>query len=125
VLLFSGVSKIIYPENILNVLNITLNFLGEDILMLIAALLPVIEIALGTMILMKIKVKETLITTLILFSGFVLFAGYGLIAGFDVDCGCFGTVLKNEFGIWMIVRNILLVLIAYLNLKYFNERNTN
>ncbi|MFZ2865605.1 MAG: methylamine utilization protein, partial [Ignavibacteriaceae bacterium] len=34
VLLFSGVSKIIYPENILNVLNITLNFLGEDILML-------------------------------------------------------------------------------------------
>jgi hypothetical protein len=60
VLLFSGVSKIIYPENILNVLNITLNFLGEDILMLIAALLPVIEIALGTMILMKIKVKETL-----------------------------------------------------------------
>ncbi len=125
VLLFSGVSKIIYPENILNVLNITLNFLGEDILMLIAALLPVIEIALGTMILMKIKVKETLITTLILFSGFVLFAGYGFIAGFDVDCGCFGTVLKNEFGIWMIVRNILLVLIAYLNLKYFNERNTN
>ncbi|HMN18903.1 MAG TPA: methylamine utilization protein [Ignavibacteriaceae bacterium] len=125
VLLFSGVSKIIYPENILNVLNITLNFLGEDILMLIAALLPVIEIALGTMILMKIKVKETLITTLILFSGFVLFAGYGFIAGFDVDCGCFGTVIKNEFGIWMILRNILLVLIAYLNLKYFNERNTN
>ncbi|HMN18906.1 MAG TPA: hypothetical protein PKD03_14930 [Ignavibacteriaceae bacterium] len=60
VLLFSGVSKIIYPENILNVLNITLNFLGEDILMLIAALLPVIKIALGTMILMKITVKETL-----------------------------------------------------------------
>ncbi len=123
VLLFSGVSKIIYPENFIKVLNVTLSFLGENTIVLIATVLPVFEISLGLTLLLKIKVKETLITTLILFIGFVLFAGYGFIAGFDFDCGCFGTVIKNEFGIWMIVRNILLVLIAYLNLKYFYERN--
>ncbi len=122
-LLVSGSGKIIDPENFIKVLNVTLSFLGENTIVLIATVLPVFEIALGLMLLLKIKVKETIITTLILFIGFVLFAGYGFIAGFDVDCGCFGTVIKNEFGIWMILRNLLLVVITYLKLKYFNERN--
>jgi hypothetical protein len=124
ILLFSGFSKIIDPENFLKVLNVTLGFLGENIIVLTATALPVIEIALGLMLILKIKVKEALIATLLLFSAFALFAIYGFISGFDVDCGCFGTVIKNEFGILMIGRNLLLGGIAFFNLKFFNKRIT-
>jgi len=72
----------------------------------------------------KSKTKETLISTVILFAVFFLFSIYGTIKGFNVDCGCFGTVIKNEFGIWMIGRNLLLVVIAFFNLKFFNKQIT-
>ncbi|AFH48388.1 Hypothetical protein IALB_0676 [Ignavibacterium album JCM 16511] len=122
ILLVSGVSKIINPENFIKVLNVTLGFLGENIIVLTATALPVIEIALGLMLMLKIKVKEVLIATLLLFSAFALFAIYGFISGFYVDCGCFGTVLKNEFGILMIGRNLFFVVISFYNLKFFNKQ---
>lgn len=117
ILLVSGIIKIISPENFLNTLNTTLNFLSESIIILIAAALPVIEIALGLMLVLRTKVKETLAAAVILFSIFLLFSIYGTIAGFGVDCGCFGTVIKNEFGILMIGRNFVLLLISLLLYK--------
>jgi len=126
ILLFSGLSKIIDPENFIKVLNVTLGFLGEDIIVLTATALPVIEIALGLMLILKIKVKETLIAALILFSVFALFAVYGTIAGFDVDCGCFGSSVSSEFGAGMIVRNtILLVITLLLNKTSLLEQKIN
>jgi hypothetical protein len=118
VLLFSGFSKIIDPENFLKVLNITLGFLGGNILILIATVLPVLEIALGLMLILKIKVKETLIAVLLLFVAFTAFAIYGTLKGFNIDCGCFGSNVSNEFGVWMIIRNIVLVDIAFFNFNY-------
>lgn len=112
VLLISGISKILNPENILTTLNVTLNLIGENITILIATALPVIEVSLSLMLLFKIKVKAALLITLILFIGFLLFAVYGFIAGFDVDCGCFGENLKSRIGILLILRNILLTSIV-------------
>ncbi len=120
-LFFSGFSKIIDPENFLKVLNITVGSLGENFIILTATALPAFEIALSLMLVLKIKTKETLIVTVILFAVFLIFSIYGFISGFDVDCGCFGTVIKNEFGILMIGRNLLLVGIAFFNLKFFNK----
>jgi hypothetical protein len=131
VLLFSGINKVIAPETFLNTLNTTLGFLGENILILIATALPVIEIALGFMLMLpvpmgkiwrsndKSKVKETLIATVILFAVFFLFSIYGTVAGFDVDCGCFGSNVSSEFGAGMVVRNIVLLIVSILvyNLK--------
>ena len=121
ILLFSGFSKIIEPENFLKVLNTTLGFLGENIIILTATALPVIEIALGLMLILKIKVKEALIATLLLFSVFALFAIYGFISGFDVDCGCFGSNVSGEFGVGMIIRNLVFLLLP-INVLFFNNR---
>lgn len=112
VLLFSGFSKIIDPENFLKVLNITLGFLGENIIILIATALPVFEIALGLMLMLKIKTKETLFVAVILFAVFFLFSIYGTIKGFNVDCGCFGSSISSQFGIEMIIRNLSLTIIS-------------
>ncbi len=119
VLSLSGISKILNPENLLNTLNTTLTFIDVNILILIATALPVIEIALGLMLILKIKVKGTLIATVILFAVFFLFSIYGTITGFDVDCGCFGSSIRSEFGVGMIIRNIVLLILSILvyNLK--------
>jgi hypothetical protein len=119
VLLFSGISKVIDPENFLKVLNVTLSFLGENIIVLIATLLPVFEIALGIMLILNVKVEETLIAVLLLFVAFTVFAIYGTIMGFNIDCGCFGSNISSEFGAGMVVRNIVLLIVSILvyNLK--------
>jgi hypothetical protein len=137
VLLFSGFSKIFDPENFLKVLNVTLGFHGENILILIATALPVIEIALGLMLMLpvpmgkiwrsndKSKVKETLIATVILFAVFFLFSIYGTVAGFNVDCGCFGSSVSSEFGVGMIVRNLSLTIISIVlnKIKLLEQKN--
>jgi hypothetical protein len=91
VFLVSGISKILNPENLLNTLNTTLTFIDVNILILIATALPVIEIALGLMLILpvtmgkiwrshdKSKTKETLSATVILFAAFFLFSIYGTI----------------------------------------------
>lgn len=125
VLLVSGISKILNPENLLNTLNTTLNFLGENIIILIATVLPVLEIGLGLMLMLKIKTKETFFVATMLFAIFLVFAIYGTIKGFDVDCGCFGTVIKNEFGILMIGRNLSLTIISIVlnKIKLLEQKN--
>lgn len=125
VLLISGISKILNPENFLNTLNVTLNFIGENITILIATALPVIEVSLSLMLLFKIKVKAALLITLILFIGFLLFAVYGFIAGFDVDCGCFGSIDWSEFGVGMIIRNIFLLILSIVLYKIRNKIGFN
>lgn len=120
VLLFSGISKIINPENFLKALNVTLGIFRENTIVLIATAFPVFEISLGLMLLIKIKVKETLIAVLLFFVAFTVFAIYGTIKGFDINCGCFGSSVSSEFGVTMIVRNVLLLVIV--GLLYRNEK---
>jgi hypothetical protein len=119
ILFFSGFSKIIDPENFLKVLNVTLGFLGENIIVLTATALPVFEIVLSLMLMLK--TKETLIATVILFGVFLIFAIYGFISGFDVDCGCFGSNVSGEFGVGMIIRNLVFLLLP-INVLFFNNR---
>jgi hypothetical protein len=137
VLSLSGISKILNPENLLNTLNTTLTFLGGNIIILIATVLPVLEIALGLMLMLpvpmgkiwrshdKSKTKETLLTTVILFATFLIFAIYGFISGFDVDCGCFGSNISSEFGVGMIIRNMVLLIITILVLLLNNKEVKN
>lgn len=119
ILLFSGFSKIIDPENFLKVLNVTLGFLGANIIVLTATALPVFEIVLSLMLMLKIKTKEILFATAILFAAFLIFAIYGTIKGFDVDCGCFGSNVSSEFGVGMIIRNMVLSIVTFLNFIYY------
>jgi len=36
---------------------------------------------------------------------FFVFSIYGTLAEFGADCGCYGEVVKSEFGLGMILRN--------------------
>ena len=113
VLLFSGISKIIDPIPLIETLKLVAK-LPEDIFIIIATVLPIIEIGLGLLIIMRIKPKPVLLTTLILFGAFLAFSIYGTIIGMKNDCGCFGSLVKSEIGWGMMGRNIFLLVVNIL-----------
>jgi hypothetical protein len=104
-------------ETIKAVINVS-----EELQIAAATLLPVIELTLGIMLLLRIRVKETLIAVTILFLFFFLFSVYGAVVGLENDCGCFGNVVESIFGIGMVIRNILFLLLSIIVLiKFGNE----
>ena len=94
-------------ETIKAVINVS-----EELQIAAATLLPVAEITLGVMLLLRIRTKETLIAVTILFLFFFLFSVYGTVIGLENDCGCFGDLVKSEFGLIMILRNVILLVIV-------------
>ncbi|NMB82180.1 MAG: methylamine utilization protein [Ignavibacteria bacterium] len=110
-LLFSGISKILDPQPMLETIKAVIN-VSEELQIAAATLLPVAEITLGVMLLLRIRTKETLIAVTILFLFFFLFSVYGTVIGLENDCGCFGDLVKSEFGLIMILRNVILLVIV-------------
>jgi len=109
VLLISGISKIIDPIPLIETLKAFAK-LPEDILILIVTILPVIEMGLGILLVLKIKPKPVLLGTLLLFAAFLAFSIYGTIIGMKNDCGCFGSLVKSQIGWGMVGRNIIMFL---------------
>jgi len=116
-LLFSGINKILTPEPMFEIFK-ALGF-GNDTLMLItASLLPVVEIVIASLMIVKYKQKEVLLSAVILFSIFLAASIYGSIIGLDKDCGCFGGAVESSFGAGMILRNGLFLITAiFIKLK--------
>ncbi len=61
---------------------------SEELQIAAATLLPVLELTQGVMLLLKIRVKETLLAVTLLFLFFFLFSVYGAVVGLENDCGC-------------------------------------
>ena len=111
VLLISGIAKIIDPLPLINTLKL-ITIIPESLQLIIATLLPIVEIGLAVLMLMKIKPKITFTAVTVLFTAFLVFSIYGTVAGFGANCGCFGNVVKSEFGISMILRDTLFLIIS-------------
>ncbi|MEW6507683.1 MAG: MauE/DoxX family redox-associated membrane protein [Bacteroidota bacterium] len=120
-LLFSGVSKILDPQPMLETIKAVIN-VSEELQIAAATLLPVIEITLGVMLLLRIRVKETLLVATILFLFFFLFSVYGALMGLKNDCGCFGKIAESSFGIGMVIRNILFLFVSVFLLIKFEKK---
>jgi len=119
VLLFSGISKIIDPTPMMETMKAVFK-VNESLLILAATILPVIEIGFGLMLVFNVQTKITLFAVTILFFCFFAFSVYGSIIGLNNDCGCFGSVIKSEFGIFMVLRNLTFFTITILSIKSFN-----
>ncbi|NDK10332.1 methylamine utilization protein [Candidatus Gracilibacteria bacterium] len=119
VLLFSGISKIIDPTPMMETMKAVFK-VNESLLILAATILPIIEIGFGLMLVFNVQTKKILIAVSILFFHFFVFSVYGSIIGLNNDCGCFGNLVKSEFGIFMILRNLVFFIISILAIKSFN-----
>lgn len=70
-LMYNGISKVINPWPLIDALKLLAN-LSEAWLIIISAVVPVIEISLAIMIILKIKLRIVLTTTLILYAAFFM-----------------------------------------------------
>ena len=92
VLLFSGIAKILEPLPLIETLKFII-IIPDSLQILIATLLPVVEIGLAVLMIMKIKQKTTLTAVTTLFAFFLAFSIYGTVVGFGSDCGCLSASL--------------------------------
>ncbi|PJC56983.1 MAG: methylamine utilization protein [Ignavibacteria bacterium CG_4_9_14_0_2_um_filter_37_13] len=113
VLLFSGVTKIVDPLPMMETMKAVFK-VNENLLILAATILPVIEIGFGLMLVFNVETKKVLFAVIILFFCFSTFSVYGTIIGLNNDCGCFGSNVSSEFGVRMIIRNVILLVITLL-----------
>ncbi|PKL79267.1 MAG: hypothetical protein CVV25_08470 [Ignavibacteriae bacterium HGW-Ignavibacteriae-4] len=126
-LLFSGLTKIIDPIPLINVLN-TVQFFNDQVNLIIVSLLPLLEIMLGILLLSRQYLKITAATICVLFGNFLVFSIYGNIIGLENNCGCFGNLIRSDFNIIMILRNTLFFLVSIFILThrdFFNNISQN
>jgi len=117
ILLASGISKIISPSPLYIILK-NYTELPDEVLIAAVTLLSFIEIVVGVMLLLKIKDRIVLQLTLLLFVAFWIVSIYGTISGMKSDCGCYGSLIKSTFGLWMVIRNSILLAIVTLVYKH-------
>lgn len=124
---FSGIAKIIDPLPIIKTLETfkLFSFIswGDEINVFVATTLPIFEIGLALLLMLKIKLNVALPLTLILFTGFLIYSIYGYYLGLTNDCGCFGDIIKSEFGAGMSFRNIVLTITVFY-LTLYNKNKT-
>ncbi|KAF0158295.1 MAG: Methylamine utilization protein, partial [Ignavibacteria bacterium] len=115
-----GVSKIIDTTSLIEVLQQIK--LPVDLVIITATLLPLTEIGLGLMLILKLQQQTALRITVLLFLVFFLFAVYGTAIGINEDCGCYGKIIKSEFDWMMIVRNAVLLTISIIVTKKIENK---
>ncbi len=92
ILLYAGINKIIDPSALIENLSSLFKFLNENLLIIIAVILPLIEIGLGILLLASqynTKVKryrrKVNLTVAILFGVFLAYSIYGYAMGMSDD----------------------------------------
>ncbi len=114
ILLISGIIKVIDPSPLFETIKL-LPFVPSSFYIVLVTILPIVELGLGLLMLLKVTPKVTLSMVSALFLIFFIFSIYGTTEGLEADCGCFGDVVKSEFGWGMIIRNLVFwVLTVYL-----------
>lgn len=87
VFIYAGGTKLLAP-GVFAVLIDAYGIVPENLLMPLAVLLPVFEVAAGIGLLFDIEGSLAVIAGLLVL--FIAILAYGIHMGLDVDCGCFG-----------------------------------
>ena len=104
----AGLMKIYDTTGLMKALQ-QVAFLNKQLIVIVATMLPLLELGLGVGLLLRYKPAVILGLASGLLTVFLMFSIYGFFRGFSGDCGCFGDLTKSWFGWEMITRNFLLV----------------
>ncbi|MCP5064676.1 MAG: DoxX family membrane protein [Ignavibacteriae bacterium] len=91
---------------------------------IVSIIIPWIEVVAGTMLLLGIFIKENSIIIFSMLSIFTLAIFIALLKGLNIDCGCQGTSLGQQIGIWKLIENIALLIGTYLGIYFPRQKLT-
>jgi hypothetical protein len=120
ILIISGISKLAAPAAAAGVLNM-IGVFGEEISALLIAILSVFELSLGLFMIFKIQITIVINLCIILFLLFFGASIIGAVLGLKSDCGCFGDIIKNEIGWFMVFRNLIFLITSIYLARYQHE----
>jgi len=121
VLLISGIGKIIDPMPAIQLMQ-KLPLIPDFLVLPIASIMPVMELAIAGGIIFRYKKELTYSLNLLLFFGFFGISIYGTLLKINDDCGCFGSLMESKVGWTMVIRNtFFLGMAAYLFVKNNHE----
>jgi len=109
-LLWAGVAKAIDPQGSILSVN-AYDVLPEAAVRAVAALLPWVEIVLGTLLILGLFVRFAGVATAVLTSIFIAGMAQAKARGLPIDCGCFGAGGAGD-GVtwWDILRDLPIIL---------------
>jgi putative oxidoreductase len=117
VFILSGLDKINnlagFAESIENY-----RILPEQIINIVAIIIPWLELIAGALLLMGYYIKENSLISLALLVVFTFAVFSAVLRNLNIDCGCFGTFNGQKVGMLKISENIILIIIALISIKY-------
>jgi uncharacterized membrane protein YphA (DoxX/SURF4 family) len=87
IFIYAGSIKLLEPKTFAILIE-TYGIVPESLLMPVAIILPILEVAAGIGLIFDIEGSLSLIAGLLVL--FIAILGYGIWMGMDMDCGCFG-----------------------------------
>ncbi len=117
VFIISGILKILNTNKFISAIN-SFDLIPNSLQVPIGYLIITLEIILGLLILLNIRLNfslKTIITILIIFTVFLI-VKYS--EGAEVSCGCFGDLSTGKISILNILRNFLLIIISIIVLSF-------
>ena len=131
IMLLAAISKLLSPSIFIHNVSTIFYYLTNLEIILVASIVPVLEIAIGMIMILLLykedivkKRKVILFFTTILFGLFLIISIYGFSLGLSGGCGCFGSALKSNFDLSMIIRNSVLFIISiYVWLNKYSQKN--
>ena len=83
-----------------------------------AVIMPIIEMLIGTFMILNVMPKISLITASAMLIIFVIAILSAIIRGINIDCGCFSNIYQtsepSKFGLWIaFIRTVFLFLICF------------
>ncbi len=90
----------------------------------VAVFIPSLELILAIFLISGVWIRETFITTTLLFILFDIMLFQAYLRGLDISCGCFGTS-HSPIDIWKFLENAILTALAVTGLIYYLSGNLN
>ena len=123
IFIFSGISKLFNLDAFAQTLG-SLKIFNQYFLDIFSLSVPILEILLGVLIVIKYKIILSLYTITLILIIFTSILFSKLVEGEKIICNCFGGISTDPIDYITIFRNLFLILISSLILAYYKLINT-
>lgn len=95
----------------------------EFSLNIVAIILPWLEIVVGILLILGVRLRASAIFSILLLLTFIAFVGFAMMMGFDINCGCSSTN-PQKVGIPKLLENSGLMILSAVIFLFPNQKFT-
>ena len=116
--------KFLYPDSIANII-VFFELMSTNSALVVVYIIGMLEFVTSTLFLMG-KIRKVVLPMLILFILiYLLISVFGFYYDFEEACGDFSKFVFGRFDIYMILRNLTLLMVSIIVYFYSNKSNLN